>query len=261
MSKEQFKLITLNVGRGFAGFEKAIAFFREQQADVLCLQDLRGDHVDLFPEIFGPSRHFVPMCRHHFTGLGYIPVGVGIFSRLPFTSTSAYAYVGNIQPVLDIEGVTYGENGAAPTDLDRVRQTESRVAIFADVQLGWDTRIRVGTTHGVWTPGGKVDDHQRRATLRLKLRMGEELAFGGVMAGDFNAATGGEIHTNITNSPCYRSVMPDSIDNTVDWEVRGKKGPNLVVDHVFAAAPVFVSEVTAHFGISDHAALSAIVRV
>ncbi|MEK7645429.1 MAG: endonuclease/exonuclease/phosphatase family protein [Patescibacteria group bacterium] len=261
MQRQQFKLITLNVGRGLSGIDRIITFLREQQADVLCLQDISADHIASFPGVFGPSMHFVPMCRHHFRGLGHVPVGVGIFSRFPLASTSAHAYVGNIQPVLDIDGVTYGENGAAaPTDLDLVRKTESRVAVFANVQLPDNVQVRVGTTHGVWTPGGKADEHQRKATRLLRNCMNEQLIDGGLIAGDFNAATGGEIYGIIAGSEHYQSVMPGSITNTVDWEVRGKKGPELVVDHVFAAH-VAVPEVAAHFGVSDHAALSAIVRV
>ena len=254
------KIVTLNMGRGFPGFDRMRQFLAEQNPDVLLLQDVRADHISAFPAVFGPSVHFAPMCRHFFQGgIGWVPVGVAICSKHPLNNLASRAYVGNVLPVQDLAGTAFDDKGASyATDLDMVRQTESRIAIFADVVVPDCIAIRIGTTHGVWTPGGKVDDHQRRSMRVLRRIMEEELFDGGVVAGDFNAHISGEIGQVLNESSGYGYRMPHDIVTTVDWVMRGKSGPNLpnlVVDHIYATY-VTVAGQRVHFGVSDHAALS-----
>lgn len=262
MQNDQLKLVTLNMGRGFPGFDRMCDFLAKQDADVLLLQDVRGDHLAKFPGLFGPSVHFAPMCRHFFrNGDGWVPVGVAICSKYPLDILSTRAYVGNVLPVQNLAGTDFDDKGASfAADLDLVRKTESRLAIFATVQVPEYIPLRVGTTHGVWTPGGKVDDHQRRSMRVLRHIMEQELVDGGVMAGDFNAHIGGEIGKMLNESALCSYRMPHEILSTVDWVVRGKTGPNLVVDHIYAAH-VAVAGVTAHSGISDHYALTSMVAM
>ncbi len=262
MQQQTLKMVSLNMGRGFPGFDRMRKFLEEQQADVLLLQDLRGDHVSLFPAVFGPSAHFVPMGRHYFVGgIGWVPVGIGIFSKHPFLSTSAHAYVGALQPVQNLDGWAHdGKGGSYATDLNRLRATEARIAAFADVSVHGCLSVRVGTTHGVWTPGGNVDDHQRRSMRILRSIMEERMIDGAVMAGDFNAAAGGLIQAMLADSRFYTYRMPPDITNTVDWVVRGRAGPHLVVDQIYAAH-LDVAGVQTHAGVSDHMALSFTVQL
>lgn len=257
MQNDQLKLVMLNMGRGFPGFDRMRDFLAKQDADILLLQDVRGDHLAAFPGIFGPSVHFAPMCRHFIKGgVGWVPVGVAICSKHPLDALSTRAYVGNVLPVQNLAGTDFDEKGASfAVDLDLVRKTESRLAVFATVKIPGYIPLRVGTTHGVWTPGGKVDDHQRCSMLILSQIMEQELIDGGIMAGDFNAHIGGEISQMLNASDFYSYRMPHEIVNTIDWAVRGKTGPSLVVDHIYAAH-VAVAGVVAHFGVSDHAALT-----
>ena len=263
-TKQSIKIVTLNIGRGFPGLEKSIGFLGTCGADVLCIQDIRQDHVDRLPDIFGPSRHFVAMTNHLIEGRR-VPVGIGIFSKHPFVSTSAHAFWGSVSPVKDLEGVTIGAGGNANAhDLDVVRSTESRLVIFADVKVG-DSTFRIGTLHGVWVPGGKVDDHQRRCMDNLRLIMDNQFGIPLVLAGDFNAARGGEIYQMLVRKDhayydLFDDVVPDTIVNTVDWQNRGKPGgPDLVVDYILKNDGLTVRDVEVHFGVSDHAALTATV--
>ncbi|MEI6346119.1 MAG: endonuclease/exonuclease/phosphatase family protein [bacterium] len=262
MQQHTLNAVTLNVGRGFPGIEKTLGFFHGQAADVLLLQDLRADHIGAFLVIFGPSAHFVPMCYHFFRGgIGWVPVGVGIFSRHPLINVSAYAYVGAVQPVQNLDGYAHDAQGASfATDLDRLRKTESRLAVFADVVVPGCVPVRFGTTHGVWTPGGKADDHQRKAMRILRSIMEERMMDGAVMAGDFNAAAGGEIHQMLTGSSVYNYRMPHGITNTVDWVKRGRSGPHLVVDQIYAAH-LDIAGVDVHSGVSDNLALTFTVQL
>lgn len=258
MQNDSIKSVSLNMGRGFPGLDRMCDFLAKQDADVLLLQDVRGDHLAAFPGIFGPSVHFAPMCRHFFKGgIGWVSVGVAICSKHPLNKLSAHAFVGNVLPFQNLAGADFDEKGASyAVDLDLLRKTESRLAVFADVIIPGYVPLRIGTTHGVWTPGGKVDDHQRRSMRVLRGMMEQELINGGVMAGDFNAHVTGEIGQMLNGSSCYNYRMPHDIINTVDWDMRGKSGgPDLVVDHIYAAH-VTVAGQQAHFGVSDHAALT-----
>ncbi len=145
--QEQYRLkvVTLNMGRGFPGLDRMRQFLAEQNPDVLLLQDVRADHIAAFPTVFGPSVHFVPMCRHFFQGgIGWVPVGVAICSKYPLDDLSSRAYVGSVQPVQNLAGTDFDDKGASyAVDLDIVRQTESRIAIFADVIVPEHVRLSV----------------------------------------------------------------------------------------------------------------------
>jgi len=250
----------LNIGRGFPGLDKSLSFLKSQPWDIACLQDVRETHVPMIAKIFPGAQYFVPMSRHLIDGVR-VPVGIGIFSRnLPFLTVSAHAYVGDVLPVHDLEGVEIGHDGAsAPHDLEKVRATESRLVIFAVVEVN-GFRFRIGTTHGVWVPEGKPDDHQRRCMKKFSSIVYNE--YPSIIAGDLNAARGGEIYDKIFSSARLHDCVPSEISNTVDWVNRGKSGPDLVVDYFLTSGLVYdVSSVEAHFGVSDHAALTAEVCI
>lgn len=252
------KVVTLNMGRGFPGLERSMHFLSNGQWDIACIQDVRETHVPMLAELFPGAQYFAPMTKHYIDGQ-WVSIGLGIFSRVaPFRSIAAHAYVGNVLPAPAIEGVEMDEQGdARPVDLARVRATENRIALFATTEVD-GASFHVGTTHGVWVPQGIPDDHQRVATRKLRnIIVSQEEC---IIAGDFNAARGGEIYNLLSGSSKLRDSVPVDIANSVDWQMRGKEGPDLLVDYFFTTGNVYsVSNVEAHFGVSDHAALSATV--
>lgn len=255
------KVVTLNIGRGFpkCGIEKAFEFLSNDEWDIACIQDMWETDTEDLMELFPTAQIFAPMAKHP-RGCTMVPVGIGIFSRnLPLKSTSVYAYVGNVSPVLDLNGVEVDAfNNAYPKDLKRVRETESRLAVFVEVRVGNLFYFKVGTTHGTWVPKGITDDQQRESMSRLAGIMRSQ-EYGFVMAGDFNAPREGEIYKTLISEANVADCVPRHITNSIDWKVRGKEGPDILVDYFFARAPYLVTDVEAHFGISDHAALSATV--
>lgn len=263
--KNEIKLVSLNMGRGLPGLEGMLKFLQETDWDVACIQDVRETHIMDNVTIFGESRHFVPMTRHLFGGVRE-NVGIGIFSRKhSFVSTSAHAFWGDVSPVKDLKGVTFDANGnATPHNLEEVRSSESRLAVFADLKVG-DHVFRIGTLHGVWVPAGKTDNHQRLYMGRLRQIMNRMIHTPFVLAGDFNAARGGEIynmlvHEDPTLPEQIEDAFPGDIPNTIDWKNRGKvSGPDLVVDYILKNQGLSVSDVKVHFGVSDHAAITATI--
>jgi endonuclease/exonuclease/phosphatase family metal-dependent hydrolase len=187
-----------------------------------------------------------------------VHVGIGIFSqKFPFISTSAHAYVGRVSPILDLDGVAVDANGnTSPTDLARLRQTESRIVVFTAMEVG-EVEFKIGTTHGAWVPNGLTDDHQRVSARKLLSIVQEQGPL--VMAGDFNAVRGGEIYEILTEPGGLEDCVPLDIVKTRDFG-SSTDAPDLVVDYFFKQGEIYkVADVKAHTNVSDHYALSATV--
>lgn len=185
---------------------------------------------------------------------GGVSVGVGIFSRtLPFRSLSTSAYVNNVLPVLNLEGVS---DSGQHMNLQKIRETESRLLVVGEVEKN-GVLFKVGTTHGIWVKGGVPDDHQRQGTQRLLSSIKKEGDL--VLAGDLNAARGGEIYSILTQQ--LKDCVPVKFDNTLDPELHPLRGRlKLMVDYFFTTGTSYtVSDVNTTFGISDHGALSGTI--
>jgi endonuclease/exonuclease/phosphatase family metal-dependent hydrolase len=255
----KLKAVSLNVGRGLKHLDKSVHFLRTCGADVICLQDVQKRHIE---RLIGPeyiTHHFHPMTNHLVRNRERSLVGIGIFSRHPMRSKSIHAYLGNAEPILDMEGIDVNDAGESMNhDLTKVRSTESRLALFAEVVIN-HTAYKIGTTHGTWVKGGVADAVQRATMQHLACIMREQGEF--VMAGDFNFGRDGEIYKIIVDHGRIKDRVPREIDNTLDPENHSLKGEIKVVsDYFITGGTRFgVSDVKVIFGVSDHGALSGVV--
>ncbi|MFA6601258.1 MAG: endonuclease/exonuclease/phosphatase family protein [Candidatus Paceibacterota bacterium] len=253
------RVVTLNVGRGLKHLDRTVEFLNTCDADVLCLQDVQERHLGALVGAY-PTRHFVPMCRHLVAGGHREPVGIGIFSRFPFQAISAHAYVGSVLPVHDLQGVEVDAEGNSRNhDLALVRATESRLALFVEIELGGEI-FKIGTTHGTWVPGGKTDDHQKESMMRFaQIAVGQGPM---VLAGDLNAGRGGEIYEMLT-AKGLQDCVPARINNTLDPDLHPLKGRvEVVSDYFLGFGDAYqVSDVQVTFSVSDHGALSGTVSL
>jgi len=262
MSQESLKIVTLNCGRGNKHLQETVAFLNGCDADIACLQDIRKEHIPELTQKFGYAGHFAPMTNHLVAGGGRSLVGIGIFSRShEFISINTRAYLGRVSPVADLQGIEVDAEGNSMNhDLELVRATESRLAIFVEVDFAGKLLI-LGTTHGTWVKGGQPDNDQRismgiLASVMARLREGR----GFVMAGDFNFSRGGEIYKSFVPEARVLDMMLERIVTTLDPVNHPLKGKvNVVSDYVFSSGMVQVENVEAHFGVSDHAALTATI--
>ena len=261
----KLKIASLNVGRFYDTPDSlsAVRFLTDPLLDAVCIQGLPEFVVrdEQFRKRW-PVGHFAPMTNHFMQGGVRVPVGIGIFSReLPFVSLTTAAYVGNVLPVSDLDpaAVTIGPDGnASAEDAVLLEKCESRLAIFATVQAG-KSPLTIGTTHGPWRPGGVVDYSLRQAMRKF---VGIVASQRGdlVLAGDFNIERNSEIYHGFLQSG-LRDRIPPEVVNTIDWNNRGTQGPDLVVDYIFTRGDAGVSDVELHFGLSKHAAISAVVEL
>ena len=258
MPQINLRIASLNIGRLFHLCPAAsIDFLMDNRWDVVLVQDAYRSIVESTEfKARWPIRHFEAMTNHFKKGGLREEVGIGIFTRLPLISRSAHAYVRHLLPVGDLDGISLAPNGNANAkDLNRLRETESRLVLFAELMVG-ETIVKIGTTHGPYRPGGMVDDILRQEMCRfidiVSLQPGDL-----VIAGDFNTARDGEIYRTFVDAG-LRDCMPREIKNTIDWKVRGKEGcPDLVLDGVYTKGESLrVSNVQVHPGVSDHYGLS-----
>ena len=254
--KSVIRVGSLDVGRLFHSRPaRSVEFLLDPRWDVILVQNTYRDLVE--NKAFRgewPVRHWGPMTNHFKRGNVREQVGIAICSRLPIMSLSAHAFVRHLMPVGDLDGVKLDAYGCADTDdLQLVRQTESRLVLFAEV-IKDDAIIKVATVHGSWRPGGKVDDSLRADVVRMIDIVNKQGDL--VVAGNFSAARGYEVYDTFLRSG-WHDCLPVVYDNTLDYEGRGKAGPPLAVDGIYTTGgSLKVTGVELHWGVSDHCGIT-----
>ncbi len=264
------KVVSLNCGRGLKHLEATRKFLHECDADVICLQDVALRHIPEGVELGGPdtllpvgfhSRHFYAMTNHIVKGGERTHVGVGIFSKYPMRSVTAEAYLGNLLPVLDLQGIDVDPVTGDTTNhrIAEVRATESRILLTAGIDVEGQV-FHIGTTHGTWVKGGVADDVQLYSMAELSCII-KSYPSPLVMVGDFNPDKDGKVMSILTQLMVSR--MPEEINNTLDPVNHALKGKfPVMADFFFTRKTEYaytVSGVQVHFGVSDHGAISATV--
>ncbi|OGG53465.1 hypothetical protein A3H16_01920 [Candidatus Kaiserbacteria bacterium RIFCSPLOWO2_12_FULL_53_8] len=241
------KLISLNIERSLH-LDLVLPFLKEQQADVVCLQELSEPDISLFESELGSKCVFAPMIYHH-SDTGSKPVinGNAVLTRLPLQSSMINYYVGDGKKIHD-EPPGY------------IPDHEALVMVETDNEKGGDV-FRIMTTHFTWTPDGSPSDAQRRDMKKL-LHVLETLGEF-VLAGDFNAPRGGEIFSMLAQK--YKDNVPPHYVTSLDQKLHRavKLRPHEIVDKmvdgIFSTPSYTVSDVEMVSGLSDHCALVATV--
>lgn len=259
MPKRSIEIASLDVGRFYADAEvmadtlRIMDFIHDPRWDAICLHGLPVyvTQDDNFKKRW-PANQFCPMTNHIMLGGIKCRVGNGVFSRLRFVSTSACAYIGAVSPVLDLDSraVTISRIGNANAKNHvLLEKCESRIAVFATIKVD-GLRITIGKDDSPWRPVGShdLDDNLREGMVELarSISKQEERI---VIAGGFKTVDSEASRLLFGESKYFgrelHACLPP-VKTTVDWNSRGKKGPDLVVDYFLRAGPVIVSKVEAH---------------
>lgn len=232
---EPVSLISLNIERG-RHLDMVVPFLERERPDVFCVQELREMDIPAFERAAGALVSYAPMAAFP-DGDGHAVIGVGIFSRLPFTAPKAEYYYGSREDV---------------KRYDPAARLMERALAYADFEKGGEA-YRIGTTHFTWSHDGVADDNQRRDIKRLL----EVLAAAGdlVFAGDFNAPRGREIFALLAEK--YADNVPQMYTSSIDPTFHRAPETHLMVDGIFSTPAYAVSEVSMERGVSDHCALRA----
>jgi hypothetical protein len=251
-------VVTLDVGRLFHSRPaKSVEFLLRPEWDVVLVQDVYRSVVesDEFRRRF-PVGLFEPMTNHYKRGGLREYVGIYLGTHKPVIAKYAKAYVRHLLPVGDLDGIKLGPDGnARADDLGRVRKSECRLVLLAELIVG-NTTITVGTTHGSYRPAGRVDDDLRKemagfADIVMKNPQDS------VVAGNFSVARGKSEIYDMFLKAGLRDRLPPEITNTIDREAHEMKGPDLVVDGIYAKGDsLHVANVALHGGVADHFGIS-----
>jgi endonuclease/exonuclease/phosphatase family metal-dependent hydrolase len=235
------KLVQLNIERD-KHLDLVLPFLREQDPDVVCMQEVADHTAKMFEEELNLHVHFVPMNRR----MDESPhiQGVAIFSKFPFTKTWGEQYAGP-----EGELATYSDDTP-----EAKHQTQRFVLALAELTKDGAT-FRVATTHFPWTQGGEASDFQREDMQKMLEILAKD--DGVVLAGDFNAPRGGEIFAMLAAR--YKDNIPAHYTSSLDGSLH-RAGPlPYMVDGIFSSPDYEVSGVTMHSGVSDHCAIIATV--
>lgn len=232
------RLVSLNIQRD-RQLRTVVPFFRESGADVACIQELFERDIPLVAEALGAPHHlFAPMSRHVSLTPSQV-MGLGIFSKYPFSSGDSVYYAGDPAhlPEQNLPDSSTWNN-------------KNFILLYADV-LAPDASYRIATTHLTWTPDGNATELQRTHTsamLKVLEGVGEL-----VLTGDFNAPRGKEMFSMLAAK--YKDNVPPHYTSSLDPDLHRAKGLKLMVDGIFSTPAYRVSGVEMVCGVSDHCAL------
>jgi endonuclease/exonuclease/phosphatase family metal-dependent hydrolase len=251
----EIRLVSINIERS-KHLDRVATFVTQQQPDVLCVQELVESNMQHIADFYGSkSHHFAPMIKHMEAEVGIPIVGVGIFSRLHTIREESIYYVGSHDAIPD-HYQTDENRGNAMNCALVLSEIEKEGQLF-----------RIGTTHFTWSPRGEALALQRNSMASLLNILDTEKEF--ILCGDFNAprvyeGKSGEIFGMLATR--YKDNIPAHYETSIDASLHrnGKTNPrdfdDKMVDGLFTTPQYDASDVQLHFGVSDHAAVSALIR-
>lgn len=221
------KIVQLNVEKN-RHLDKVIPFLKKQNADVVCLQEVMQHDIATIEKETGLHGFFAPIS---FQPKINDVQGNVILSRYPIIEFSIYTYI-------------HMENYLG----EKLSHNISIAKIAAD------TEYTIMCTHFPVTPNGKIDDNQKKAWDKLKIKLASYDQF--VLAGDFNAPRGREMFAKFTEM--LKDNLPPEVKTTLD--PKHHRHPHLVyaVDNIFSKNMV-VSNVKVVDNLSDHKAIVATI--
>lgn len=235
---EPIKFICVNIEQHLH-LKEVHNFLNEQQADIVCFQEVREGDLPPFEQAFGYTSVFAPM--HDILASGGNRKGVAILTR---------------GEVVNSERIFYGDFMPTPphNPTPDVIVPDQAVLLYAEVRCG-EQVYSVATTHFTWSSMAQVTDYQRRNMTRLLANLSRYPKL--ILCGDFNTPRGDEIYDTLAHH--YHDNLPKSVTTTVDGTFHRNGNLQLVVDSIFTTPHYRVSDVQVMTGVSDHCALVALV--
>lgn len=241
------RLVSINIERS-NHIARVLPFLKASDADVICIQELCERDIPEFESLLGMRAVYAPVGLHPADPPeeGAVMTGIAFFSR---------------EAPLSIREIYYkGDRTQAETAPAHRTATDAPL-LCADIDCD-GTTYRVLSTHFTWTPDGSASDEQRVDMRKLLNTLSAEGEF--VLCGDFNAPRGGEIFAELASR--YTDNIPPQYATSIDVTLhkRGRERPHelsdKMVDGLFTTPGYRARDVELHFGISDHAAVTALIE-
>ena len=245
-----YKLITLNI-EGDRHVDTVISLLREQNADIICLQEVYEPTVSILREALGEkySAYFEPICLHndHDASVVPRPLGMVLFSRVPIREKHVHT-IYSPHPSLQLQ------------KMNTVRDTTR--TLIQKIELDDKYGTTICNTHFTWSPRGEASENQRVDVNALISMLDSIPHF--VLCGDFNIPRG-NIHYQTLRTH-FTDHIPATVTCSLDMTIhKAKHDPiekvrvsGFMVDYIFSKPNTYtVTDVAQHCGMSDHCAFSA----
>ena len=228
-----------------------VPFLVREKAEVICLQEATVLYEAILQKL-GYSTFFLPRCIKSRDGVDFVD-GILMASVHPITFTHHYYY----KTSETIEREVYDET--------LKRNTTPRAILIGKVTSN-NKEYTICTTHFTWTPEGNKPCLAQQDDMRVFTEYVKTLK-GHVMCGDFNIPR----HHNFLYeklTELYTDAIPLSYASSLDKNLHRvghlPEKQNLftdyMVDYIFTQPPYTASNVHLEFGLSDHAAVVAVIH-
>lgn len=255
----EIKVITLNLFEGGLYFDNIEKFLKEENPDILCLQEAYDSKDKQLAKNFRSIEilrknlpnyyyHFAPEFLH-IRKEGKINMGNAIFSKFPITKTGSVFYD---TPYGEYEAYIRHDNKFDFSILPRNLE-------YAQVKLN-GAILNLFNTHGIWGLHG--NDTERR------LRMGQTIINqikdkkNVILAGDFNLFPTTQTVKNIEKY--LKNVFDDQLPTTFNMKLKPHPGDyaNSAVDMIFTSKNIRVlNKYCPKVDVSDHFPLVCVLEV
>lgn len=241
---DMLKLLTLNIEKD-SHYPTVFALIDKYQADVICLQEVPELAISQLTAR-GYIVSYAPMSYQTELGCRF---GIAIATKSPQKTHIHY----------------YHREGQAITTFiqERRLETMSRCYLIAEV-VYHNEKYRIATTHQIDTKDGLADHDQTTAFSKMLRVLDQEPAH--IICGDFNLPRGyNSLYETMTKS--YTDTIPQHYKSSLDRNLH-KMGHRVIdkpifdtymVDYIFSQPPYVVTDVQLTFGVSDHAAVTALI--
>lgn len=255
----KIKVIDLNLFEGGLYFDNTKKFLKEENPDILCLQEVYdGKDKELKENLrtLEVLKKFLPSFYYHFAPEmlyirkeGKFPLGNAIFSKFPIVKTNVTFY-----------DIPYGEYNAYLQNDNKFDffSTLPKNLQYAQINLN-GLKLNVFNTHGIW--GRHGDDTKRRLEMGKTIVSQIANKDNVILTGDFNLFPQTQTVKNLEKY--LKNVFANKLRTSFNVKLKPHPGnyANSVVDMMFVSKDVKVLEkYCPNVDVSDHFPLVSVLE-
>lgn len=230
------KLITLNI-EGDRHLSRVLPFLQQENADIVCLQEVFEVDVPTISAHLKMQAYFVPMARMEEENPYYKSLK-GVWGIALLTKH---------EPLM-IKKQYYRGTGTTP--LFHHPYDNDHAIIISTIQEG-EKIFTIATTHFTWSPKGEISPEQESSFAELEAILNQYPDL--VLCGDLNAPRGRDVFAMFEQT--LTDALPKQYTTTLDKQFHYAGELHLVVDTIFTKGKYIAHDVHLVDGISDHMAV------
>lgn len=248
----KIKYLSLNIWIGGKLFRPMVEFLKQENADIVALQEVFNGHGDDLPErkrtleiltreLGYPHHAFAPAFFDTTDGLN-IEMGETVFSRFPITESRAIFF-----------DIPYGPSQPTYAKAERTPRILQHTVVNAQ-----GTELNIFNVHGIWGQDG--EDNPRRLEMSQSILEAIDEKPNVILSGDFNVREDTETIRNIQER--FRNMFAGELTTTFNMKQKTEaKFARAVVDFIFVGPNFRVLDHRApQVDVSDHMPLTVTLK-